>query len=53
MKDLTRNGQSITQQSMSNFISQLDIEDRVKEELMNISPFNYIGIIPAIKQNDY
>jgi len=53
MKDLTRNGQSITQQSMSNFISQLDIEDRVKEELMNISPFNYIGIIPAKQQNDY
>jgi len=46
LKKLTRTGQKITQQSMINFITNLDVEDRVKEELIAITPFNYTGLLP-------
>lgn len=46
LKKLTRTGTKITQQTFLTFISHLDIEDRVKEELMAITPFNYTGVLP-------
>jgi adenylosuccinate lyase len=46
LKKLTRTGQKITQQSMINFIANLDVEDRVKEELIAVTPFNYTGVLP-------
>jgi adenylosuccinate lyase len=41
--DLTRTNQKITIESISNFIENLDLNDKVKEELKAITPFNYTG----------
>ena len=43
LKELTR-GKKLTMQDFSNFISQLDISDYVKEQLHKISPKNYTGL---------
>lgn len=43
LKSLTRTNSKITQQSIANFIAELDVNDNVKKELLNISPYNYIG----------
>ena len=43
LKDLTRTNQEITQESIANFIANLDVSDAIKQELAQISPFNYIG----------
>ncbi|UZD24336.1 adenylosuccinate lyase [Algoriphagus halophytocola] len=44
LKDLTRTNTKITEQSISEFISNLPISDELKKELSLISPFNYTGI---------
>ena len=44
LKALTRKNESITEQSLSNFIDGLKISDVVKMELKAITPFNYTGI---------
>lgn len=44
LKELTRTNEAITQQTIQMFIDGLDINDSIKEELRNISPFNYIGL---------
>jgi len=44
LKDLTRTNEKITEYSIKNFIERLDVSDKLKEELKNISPFNYTGI---------
>jgi adenylosuccinate lyase len=41
--NLTRTNQKITFESISNFIETLDLNDRVKDELKAITPFNYTG----------
>jgi adenylosuccinate lyase len=46
LKKLTRTGAKITQQTFNNFIANLDVEDRVKDELIAITPFNYTGVLP-------
>ena len=46
LKDLTRTNQSITEQSIKDFIETLAVREEVKEELRAISPYNYIGINP-------
>jgi len=43
LKDLTRGNKGITEASIKDFISGLDIDEKVKEELRLITPFNYIG----------
>lgn len=43
LKELTRTNQKITKSSIRTFIEGLDIEDNVKEELLQITPFNYTG----------
>ncbi|MBP7478210.1 MAG: adenylosuccinate lyase [Chitinophagales bacterium] len=43
LKDLTRINEKINQQTFVNFIDSMDIEERIKKELKEISPFNYIG----------
>lgn len=43
LKDLTRTNQEITQESIANFIANLDVSDAIKQELAQINPFNYIG----------
>ena len=44
LKDLTRTNSEINQDSLSNFINSLNVNDNIKEELRKISPFNYTGI---------
>lgn len=44
LKELTRNGQGITKESMHAFIQQLEVSDDVKAQLLSITPFNYTGI---------
>ena len=44
LKALTRTNQKITAQTMAIFIDGLDVNDQLKAELKNISPFNYTGI---------
>ncbi len=43
LKDLTRINEKINQQTFIDFIDSMDIEERIKKELKEISPFNYIG----------
>lgn len=43
LKELTRGNQKITQESLQVFISQLNISDSVKSELLVLSPGNYTG----------
>ena len=44
LKGLTRTNESINQQSIANFIKNLDISDDIKNELKKITPSNYTGI---------
>jgi adenylosuccinate lyase len=44
LKALTRKNEKITQVSLHAFIDTLAVTDAVKEELKQISPFNYTGI---------
>jgi len=44
LKELTRTNSQITQQSITDFINNLDVSDAIKEELKAITPFNYTGI---------
>jgi adenylosuccinate lyase len=49
LKELTRTNQKIDQAIISNFIHSLDIDEQTRESLLQITPFNYIGIIPEIE----
>ena len=44
MKELTRNNQKIDKKSLHGFIDDLKIDDNIKKELKQISPYNYTGI---------
>ncbi|MEC7478288.1 MAG: adenylosuccinate lyase [Bacteroidota bacterium] len=44
LKKLTRKNEKIDKITFSNFINSLEINEKVKKELMKISPFNYTGI---------
>ena len=44
LKDLTRTNQKITAQTMSVFIDGLQISAALKEELKQITPYNYTGV---------
>jgi adenylosuccinate lyase len=44
LKDLTRSNERITKESIHNFIDNLDVDERIKQELKKISPQNYTGI---------
>ena len=44
LKTLTRNHQTINQQIMHSFIEGLQISSTVKQELKQITPFNYFGV---------
>jgi adenylosuccinate lyase len=41
--ELTRKNEKITQKSISNFIDNLDIGAKIKFELKQITPFNFVG----------
>jgi adenylosuccinate lyase len=44
LKALTRTGQTVTGQSIREFIDSLEVSDAVKDELRGITPHNYTGI---------
>lgn len=44
LKDLTRISDKITKDSIWQFIDGLQLNDSIKQELKNITPFNYTGI---------
>jgi len=43
LKDLTRNYTKVDENVFNEFILKLDISEKVKEELKDITPFNYTG----------
>ncbi len=43
LKELTRTGEAITLETMSNFIDTLNVSDSVKAELKKITPSSYTG----------
>ena len=44
LKQLTRNNEKITQETIRQFVDGLDVSDAVKHELNALTPFNYVGI---------
>ena len=44
LKELTRKNEQITAVSMRDFISKLSVSDKVKSELLEITPQNYTGV---------
>ena len=44
LKGFTRNNEVINAESIANFINNLEISEKVKKELLAITPFNYTGI---------
>lgn len=44
LKALTRTNQTVTEQSIKEFIDTLNVSDRIKDELRAITPHNYTGI---------
>jgi adenylosuccinate lyase len=44
LKALTRTNQKMTEQTIHEFIQGLDVDDDIKNELMEITPSNYTGI---------
>lgn len=43
LKELTRTNDGITEDSIAAFVADLDVADSVKDEIRNVSPFNYLG----------
>ncbi len=44
LKNLTRNNEKITQESIHRFVEELNVSEAVKSELKTLTPFNYVGI---------
>ncbi len=44
LKALTRGNEDVTQETFAKFIHGLDISEEVKQELLSITPTNYVGI---------
>ena len=49
LKKITR-GETINANSIKNFITSLDLNDKDKEVLLNLSPQNYIGLAPILTE---
>jgi adenylosuccinate lyase len=43
LKDLTRKNEAITKESITEFINGLNVDEKIKEKLLNISPQTYTG----------
>ena len=43
LKNLSRTGEKITQESLHTFIDTLEVSEAIKTELKQITPFNYTG----------
>jgi adenylosuccinate lyase len=49
LKSFTRTGEDFTPQQLEAFINNLQVSDKVKEELKRITPFSFIGVLPQQK----
>jgi len=45
LKELTRTSDKITHESISRFIETLDVSEAIREELRELTPFNYLGVV--------
>ncbi|WP_025762850.1 adenylosuccinate lyase [Dyadobacter tibetensis] len=45
LKALTRTNEKINQEAISRFVETLDVSEEIREELRQITPFNYLGIV--------
>ena len=43
LKDLTRHNKPINRETITAFINKLNISDEVKQELLQLTPFTYVG----------
>ncbi|MDD4771685.1 MAG: adenylosuccinate lyase, partial [Bacteroidales bacterium] len=43
LKALTRTNEAITEQSIKQFVEQLDVSESIKDELRKLSPVSYTG----------
>jgi len=50
LRDLTRTGERITIESIHHFIDNLEVSDKVKDEMRKITPHNYTGINPLMME---
>lgn len=48
LKELTRTHDIINREAIHDFIQSLDVDNKTKESLINITPHNYTGILPVI-----
>ncbi len=44
LKDLTRTNDTINQEAIHKFIHTLNVSDEIKQELLKITPHNYLGV---------
>ncbi|MEJ5316293.1 MAG: adenylosuccinate lyase [Tenuifilum sp.] len=44
LKLLTRTNQQVTSETFTNFVNSLNVKDSVKRELLELTPFSYLGI---------
>ena len=44
LKLLTRTNQQVTSDTFTNFVNSLNVKDSVKRELLELTPFTYLGI---------
>lgn len=44
LKALTRTNEKVTRESLSVFIRSLNIDEKVRKQLLDITPFNYTGV---------
>ncbi|MBE8712837.1 adenylosuccinate lyase [Sphingobacterium hungaricum] len=44
LKDLTRTNSHVTQETIAEFVDQLNVSDEVKSEIKQITPSNYTGV---------
>jgi adenylosuccinate lyase len=44
LKELTRTGAKINSETINSFVDGLDLNEKIKKELKNITPFNYTGM---------
>ena len=49
LKDLTK-GNKITQHSIAEFVNNLEIEPKLKQQLLELTPYNYIGLSEKLVQ---
>jgi adenylosuccinate lyase len=51
LKSLTRTGEKVTRETMTAFIDSLEIDEKIKDTLKTVTPFNYTGIT-SLKKTD-